>query len=77
VVAVQALIASIVGSALGIGLARGAAELIMAARPQFLVVYAPGAVVQALLAGVAMSLLAALLPARVIARLAPAEVFRR
>jgi putative ABC transport system permease protein len=77
VVAVQALIASIVGSALGIGLARGAAELIMAARPQFLVLYAPTAVAQALLAGLAMSMLAALLPARLIARLAPAEVFRR
>jgi putative ABC transport system permease protein len=77
VVAVQALIASIGGSALGIALARGAAELIMAARPQFLVLYAPTAVAQALLAGLAMSMLAALLPARLIARLAPAEVFRR
>jgi ABC-type antimicrobial peptide transport system permease subunit len=49
----------------------------MALRPQFLIVYAPSAIAQALFAGLAMALLAALMPAWVIARLAPAEVFRR
>ena len=77
IVAVQALIAAIVGTAVGIGLAFGAAQLIMAARPQFLVVYQPAAVAQAVLAGLALALLGALLPARVMAQLAPAEVFRR
>ncbi len=77
VVAVQALIAASAGSALGIALTFGAAQLIMALRPQFLIVVEPGAVAQALIAGLAMALLSALFPARVMAALAPAEVFRR
>lgn len=77
VVAVQALIAAVMGTVVGIGLAFGAAQLITAARPQFLVVYQPAAIAQAALAGLALALLGALLPARVMARLAPAEVFRR
>jgi putative ABC transport system permease protein len=77
VVAEQALIAAGAGVALGVGLAFAAARLIMALRPQFLLVYEPAVVVQALLAGLGMALLAALLPARALARLAPADVFRR
>ncbi len=77
VVAVQALVSAAAGTAVGIGLAFGAAQLITAARPQFLVVYQPAAIAQAVLAGLALALLGALLPARVMARLAPAEVFRR
>lgn len=73
----QALVSAGAGSVLGVGLALGAARLIMAARPQFLVVYEPASVAQALVAGLGMALLAALLPARAMARLAPAEVFRR
>jgi ABC-type antimicrobial peptide transport system permease subunit len=48
----------------------------MALRPQFLVVLEPAAVGGALAAGLGMAVLAAFLPARVVAGLAPAEVFR-
>jgi ABC-type lipoprotein release transport system permease subunit len=49
----------------------------MAARPQFLIVYDLADVGWALFAGLGMALLAAFFPARVVAGLAPAEVFRR
>jgi len=77
VVTLQALIAAGAGSVLGIALAYGAAELIMKLRPQFSIVYEPILLAQSLLAGIAMALVAALFPARVIAQLAPAEVFRK
>lgn len=77
VVTIQALIAASGGSMLGVALAYGAAELIMVLRPQFLIIYEPIMLVQSLSSGIAMALLAALAPARVVARLAPAEVFRR
>ena len=76
-VTTQALIAAIGGSVIGVGLALGAAQLIMALRPQFLIAFESRAVIQALLAGLVMALLAALFPARVVAGLAPAEVFRK
>jgi len=77
VVAVQALIAASAGSALGVVLTFGVAQLIMTLRPQFLIIIEPSAVVQSLVAGLAMALLSALFPARMVARLAPAEVFRK
>ncbi len=77
VVLLQALFASITGSILGILMANGAAQWIMAVRPQFLIVFNPVDAWQALLAGLTMALLAALFPTRVIASLAPAEVFRK
>lgn len=77
VVTAQALIAAGAGSVLGVGLAYGAARLIVALRPQFLVVIEPRAVGWALLIGLLMAILGALFPAHAIARLAPAEVFRR
>lgn len=77
VVLTQALFASIAGASLGILLANGAAQWIMSARPQFLIVFDPLDSGQALLAGLGMALIAAIFPTRVIARLAPAEVFRR
>jgi putative ABC transport system permease protein len=77
VVLTQALFASIAGSSLGILLANGAAQWIMSARPQFLIVFDPLDSGQALLAGLGMALIAAVFPTRVIARLAPAEVFRK
>ena len=46
-------------------------------RPQFLVVLDPAEAAWAVGVGLAMALTAALLPARVVAGLAPAEVFRR
>lgn len=75
--ATQALIATIVGSTLGILLAVGAGQLIMASRPQFLIVVEVTTVLRSLAAGLGVALLAALGPARVIAQLAPADVFRR
>src|SRR3990172_9181435 len=77
VVATQAVIASGAGSALGVGLALGSAELIINLRPEFLMVTEPGMITRALIVGLAMALLAALFPARIIAGLAPAEVFRK
>ena len=73
----QALFASITGSGLGILLANGAAQWIMSARPQFLIVFDPMDSAQALLAGLGMALVASIFPTRVVANLAPAEVFRR
>jgi putative ABC transport system permease protein len=77
VVGIQAMTIAGAGSLLGIGLTVVVARLITQLRPQFLIVLAPGSVVLALASGALMALAAALLPARVLARLAPAEVFRR
>lgn len=77
VVATQALIAALAGVVAGVLLAYGAATLIMALRPQFLVTLAAADVMGAVIAGLGMALLAALFPARLLAGLAPAEVFRR
>lgn len=72
----QALIATFAGSVAGVLLAAAAGRLIMSSRPQFLVVIEWQAVLASLLAGLAIAALAALAPARVVARLAPADVFR-
>jgi putative ABC transport system permease protein len=77
IVTLQALVATCAGSALGVALTFGAAQLIMTLRPQFLIILAPSTVALSLAAGLAMALLSALFPARVVAGLAPAEVFRR
>lgn len=77
VVLTQALFAAITGSALGILLANGVAQWIMTVRPQFLIVFDPADAGQALLAGLGMALVAAIFPTRVVASLAPAEVFRK
>jgi putative ABC transport system permease protein len=77
VVITQALFASVAGAALGVILANAVAQWIMAARPQFLIVFDPRDSGQALLAGLGMALLASVLPTRVVAGLAPAEVFRK
>jgi putative ABC transport system permease protein len=77
VVAGQALIATGVGSALGVALSFITAQLIMAMRPQFLIVLAPDAALRAIVIGALMALVAALVPSRAVARLAPADVFRR
>ena len=73
----QALLAALAGATLGSGLAMGAAQVIMALRPQFLVTLTPLAVAQAAAATLIMAALAAFFPARLLARLAPAEAFRR
>ena len=58
-------------------LAAGIAQLIMALRPQFLIVLEPAAIGWALLSGMVMALAAALIPVRAIAHSIPAEIFRR
>lgn len=73
----QALFASIAGSCLGVLLANSTAQWIMSARPQFLIIFDPIDSGQALLAGLGMALIATIFPTRVMARLAPAEVFRK
>ena len=77
VVLTQALAASSAGSITGVLMAYGVSRWIMAARPQFLIVFNPSDAGWALLSGLGMALVAALFPARVVAGLAPAEVFRR
>ena len=75
VVVIQALIAAVVGSALGVGLALGAGAGLMAWRPQFRVDIQPTVIGLVLVSSLVMAVLAALIPARVVANLAPAEVF--
>ena len=76
-VVTQALVVASAGALVGIGLANGIAQLIMMLRPQFLIVLEPAAVAWSLFAGLVMALLAALVPIRAIAGLAPADIFRR
>ena len=76
VVVVQALIASLLGALLGVGLGYLGAAALMLIRPQFNIVIEPWVVGGSLLASVLMALLAALIPSRAINRLAPSEVLR-
>ena len=76
VVGAQALIAAAIGAVVGIGLAFAAGAALMSWRPQFQVAIEPTAVAFVLASSLLMALLAALLPARSVARLEPAEVFR-
>ncbi len=76
VVAAQALLTGLGGAALGTVLAVGLGELLVAWRPQFPVSLDATSILTAVAASLVMALLAALVPARSIARLAPAEVFR-
>lgn len=77
IVAFQALAAAGFGAAVGVGFAYAMGWLVMTSRPQFLVVIGPSAIAITLAAGLVMALLGALFPARAVAGLAPAEVFRR
>lgn len=76
VVTIQALIAAVTGAIVGVGVAYGAGSALMAWRPQFLVAIDPAPVAVVLASSLLMALLAALIPARSVARLEPAEVFR-
>jgi putative ABC transport system permease protein len=76
VVTTQAFIAATAGAVAGVALGYGAGAALMAWRPQFRVDIEPAAVGVVLVAGLAMAVLAALIPARAVARLEPAEVFR-
>ena len=76
VVTTQAFIAATAGAVAGVALGYGAGAALMVWRPQFRVDIEPAAVGVVLVASVAMAVLAALIPARAVARLEPAEVFR-
>lgn len=76
-VTLQGLFTALVGVGVGIGLAWLAAERIMEAIPKFLIILEPQSVLITSLAGLAMGLLAAILPARQVAMLDPARVFRK
>jgi predicted lysophospholipase L1 biosynthesis ABC-type transport system permease subunit len=65
VVAFQALIAAGAGAVVGIGLALGAAQLIMTLRPEILISLEPSSVVSTLATGLVMALLAAFFRAMV------------
>lgn len=77
VVVIQALIAAVAGALIGLLLVYAASYAIMSLRPQFLIVLEPLNIAWALVAGLGMALAAALVPARMIAGMAPAEVFRK
>lgn len=76
VVSAQSVVAALSGALAGFGLAWAARAAIMAAYPQYLVAIEPGAVLLSVGAGLLMALAGALLPARLVARIAPAEALR-
>lgn len=76
-VAQQGLVTAVVGVILGISLAWLAGQAIMNNSPKFLIVIQPRSIITVSLSGLLMGLLAALLPARHVARLDPARVFRK
>ena len=77
VVLLQAMITAGFGVLLGIGLAYAMGQLVIGLRPQFLVSIEAPAIGVTLGVGIVMALLGALAPAKAIAGLAPADVFRR
>jgi putative ABC transport system permease protein len=77
VVSTQALSIAVLALIAGTALQQGTARAIEAVWPKFLFVSLPGHYVFAIVAAVLMGLVGGLVPARVLARLDPAEVFRR
>ncbi len=77
VVISQAIVAAGLGVLVGIVFAFALGWLVMSWRPQLLVTIQASAIAVTLGAGFVMALLGALIPARSVVRLAPAEVFRR
>jgi len=76
VVTTQAVIAAVSGALVGTAMAYGAGAALMAWRPQFLVEIEPSVVTIVLGSSLLMAVFAALMPARSVATLEPAEVFR-
>ena len=72
----QTFVLAVLGLAAGALLFLGGREVITAARPQFEVLFSSGAVGRAAVAAVTMALLAAIVPARRLARLEPATAYR-
>lgn len=76
-VGTQALAIAVAGVIAGLALQRLAAATMTAVDPKFLFVFRPAHVVIVLIAAGAMALAGAWAPARIVAKLDPAEVFRR
>ncbi|OGO15504.1 MAG: hypothetical protein A2Z14_01645 [Chloroflexi bacterium RBG_16_48_8] len=76
-VIIQATVAAALGAIAGIGFALGLAKTIMHFRPEFLIIFESDLIWLALGSSFAISLLAAIVPARTIAKLEPAMVFQR
>jgi putative ABC transport system permease protein len=77
VVSAQAVVIAAIALVAGVALQHGAARAIESLWPKFLFVSLPGHYVLAVVAAIVMGVAGALVPARVLARLDPAEVFRR
>ena len=77
VVSVQALAIALLSLVAGVALGQGTASAIESLWPKFLFVSLPSHYVLVVIAALVMALVGALVPARVLARLDPAEVFRR
>jgi putative ABC transport system permease protein len=77
IVLFQTVIAAGIGVVLGVAFAFAMGRLVMELRPQFLVSIELSAIEATIGAGFIMALLGSLVPARSIAGLAPADVFRR
>ena len=77
VVSIQAVTIAAVALVAGVALQLGAARAIEALWPKFLFVSLPGHFVLVVAAALVMGIAGALVPARVLAHLDPAEVFRR
>ena len=73
----QAFAAAGLGVLAGIGFAYLMGWLVETLRPQFLVSIQPSAIAVTVAAGLVMASLGALVPARIVVSLAPADVFRR
>ncbi len=76
-VGVQAAALALAGTAAGVLAAFGAARGVSALAPQYLIAISAGSVAAIGAGGFAMALVAALVPARFVARLDPASAFRR
>jgi putative ABC transport system permease protein len=77
VVVYQAVTSAIAGAALGVLSVFVVSWMITSIQPQFLIIHHPSSITWALVGGLGMALLGAIVPTRVIAGLAPAEVFRK
>jgi putative ABC transport system permease protein len=76
-VGTQAAALALAGTALGILLALGAARGVSAFAPKYLIAISPESMAAIAASALAMALFAALVPARLVARLDPASAFRR
>lgn len=77
VVIVQAVATAILGAVLGVVFTYGAGALVAGLRPEYTLLIEPVAIAGILAGGLVIAVGGALIPARAVARLAPAEVFRR